>query len=515
MWIYSLYKKPKKWLLAFMISVVPLLGLSSFYLVTYWYPLWTYPKDFLISFALAFAWTWLGPYLILRWFEKFESFLNIIDGIPGSNNIGHTSYVHIRHSGYSQIISAIWVSAVAVILYLSSSQLDLTAFCLYGTNDINYWIFLICVSYVALETSVFFHLILYSTVVIKELVNNDMLMRTLLENTGKRLSISLIGDVISMTAIYFCSGFFFFPIMLLDAFSQAFAYFPSIVFFVLSLIFVVWGNYQITKNKGYRKDMDYCKKLLQEIFSRHLGDDSVSSEAMNAFLGRMAEYKRLSRAVLASEDMVSKLTGRMDVLSTQQSCFRTEMEKQQRIQWELEKKLEHLANCKTQAEGLRDVLKENERISQELAAIDLAQETMTELSTSIRDSFGLYLNKEASDLIEGITGGIYSSISVDENLNLFMNTPTKLVPVDQVSSGTMDQVYLALRLAAAKLIQHEGEKMPLIFDDSFVLYDDERLKTALNWLTKAFSGQMIIFTCHRREQEILKACGVQFHLVRI
>lgn len=65
------------------------------------------------------------------------------------------------------------------------------------------------------------------------------------------------------------------------------------------------------------------------------------------------------------------------------------------------------------------------------------------------------------------------------------------------------------------LIQHEGEKMPLIFDDSFVLYDDERLKTALNWLTKAFSGQMIIFTCHRREQEILKACGVQFHLVRI
>ena len=325
--------------------------------------------------------------------------------------------------------------------------------------------------------------------------------------------------MISLLLGLLCFGcgalFFFFPIMLLDAFSQAFAYFPSIVFFVLSLIFVVWGNYQITKNMGYRKDMDYCKKLLQEIFSRHLGDDSVSSEAMNAFLGRMAEYKRLSRAVLASEDMVSKLTGRMDVLSTQQSCFRTEMEKQQRIQWELEKKLEHLANCKTQAEGLRDVLKENERISQELAAIDLAQETMTELSTSIRDSFGLYLNKEASDLIEGITGGIYSSISVDENLNLFMNTPTKLVPVDQVSSGTMDQVYLALRLAAAKLIQHEGEKMPLIFDDSFVLYDDERLKTALNWLTKAFSGQMIIFTCHRREQEILKACGVQFHLVRI
>ena len=103
--------------------------------------------------------------------------------------------------------------------------------------------------------------------------------------------------------------------------------------------------------------------LLQEIFSRHLGDNSVSPEAMNAFLGRMADYKRLSRAVLASEDMVSKLNGRMDVLSTQQSCFRMELEKQQKIQWELEKKLEHLASCKTQAEALRESLKENERIA--------------------------------------------------------------------------------------------------------------------------------------------------------
>lgn len=327
------------------------------------------------------------------------------------------------------------------------------------------------------------------------------------------------GAIASLILGLLCFGcgaiFLFYPIMLLSDYAMTSSYLPSIAFFVPSLIFIAWGIYLVAKNGSYRKDMDYCKKLLQEIFSRHLGDNSVSPEAMKAFLGRMAEYKRLSRAVLTSEEMVAKLSGRMDVLSTQQSCFRTEMEKQQKIQWELEKKLEHLANCKTQAEALRDVLKENERISQELAAIDLAQETMTDLSTSIRDSFGLYLNKEASELIDGITGGIYNSISVDENLNLFMNTRTKLVPVEQVSSGTMDQVYLALRLAAAKLIQHDGEEMPLVFDDSFVLYDDERLKTALQWLTKAIKGQMIIFTCHKREQEMLKSCGVNFHLVRI
>ena len=56
------------------------------------------------------------------------------------------------------------------------------------------------------------------------------------------------------------------------------------------------------KNGSYRKDLDYCEKLLQEIFSRHLGDGTVSEEAMDAFLVRMAEFKRLSRAVRTSEE---------------------------------------------------------------------------------------------------------------------------------------------------------------------------------------------------------------------
>ena len=45
-------------------------------------------------------------------------------------------------------------------------------------------------------------------------------------------------------------------------------------------------------------------------------------------------------------------------------------------------------------------------------------------------------------------------MSIDENLNVFMNTPSRLVPIEQVSSGTMDQIYLAVRLAAAKLVQN-------------------------------------------------------------
>lgn len=293
------------------------------------------------------------------------------------------------------------------------------------------------------------------------------------------------------------------------------AYLPALVFFFLSLLLSTGSIWMFSKYGSIQKDMDYSQKLLQEIFSRHLGDNLVSSESMDVFLERMAEYKRLSRAVLTSDQMLVQLTKKMEQLQTQQSGFGEEIEKQQRLQWELEKKLEHLAACKTQAEALKDIIKENDRIAQEIAAIDLAQDTMTRLSTSIRDSFGLYLNKEASDLIYGITGGIYNSISVDEHLSVFMNTKTKLVPIEQVSSGTMDQVYLALRLASAKLMQKDKEAMPLIFDDSFALYDDERLHTALTYLSSAYSGQIIMFTCHKRESQVLTAAGIPYQLITI
>lgn len=106
-------------------------------------------------------------------------------------------------------------------------------------------------------------------------------------------------------------------------------------------------------------------------------------------------------------------------------------------------------------------------------------------------------------------------MSINQDLNIFMNTPDHLVPIEQVSSGTMDQIYLAVRLAAAKLVQADKDQMPLIFDDSFALYDDDRLKTALKWLSRAFQGQIILFTCHQREAQLLTANQVDFHYLTL
>lgn len=282
----------------------------------------------------------------------------------------------------------------------------------------------------------------------------------------------------------------------------------AVIFFIISLFI-------LQKDKEYHRLFDNTSSKLGALLARHLGDSAVSEDAMNAFRARMGEFSKLCDMVTQSEAEIRKFLEDLSNLQTKQAGCSEMIEKQQRTQWELEKKLEHLSNCKNKAKALKRTLAENDRIHDEIVAIDLAQETMADLSSSIRDSFGLYLNKEASQYITGITGGIYDSMSIDENLNVFLNTKTKLVPLENVSSGTMDQVYLALRLAAAKLLQGSGSGFPLIFDDSFTQYDDERLKTALEWLASAYSGQIIIFTCHRREAQMLRARQVEFQLIEM
>ena len=70
-----------------------------------------------------------------------------------------------------------------------------------------------------------------------------------------------------------------------------------------------------------------------------------------------------------------------------------------------------------------------------------------------------------------------------------------------MSRGTVEQIYFALRMAALNLLYEE--KIPVIFDDAFGCYDEKRLKSTLKWLSNQ-DRQVIIFTCQRREQEIIE-----------
>ena len=87
-------------------------------------------------------------------------------------------------------------------------------------------------------------------------------------------------------------------------------------------------------------------------------------------------------------------------------------------------------------------------------------------------------------------------------MDVKVNTPDRLLKLSQVSRGTADQMYFAVRMAAGEVFT-KGACMPVILDEAFAMYDDRRLFNTLKWLKKS-GRQVILFTCHRREEEMMK-----------
>lgn len=319
----------------------------------------------------------------------------------------------------------------------------------------------------------------------------------------------------------------------------------SIGLLVLCMLLFVWRLYANAARTGFLRE---TAAELSAMLTKQIGTAEISDDAMESFRTHMDELLRAEEELETHRTALAELSAELQNLSNDERRYDVELQKQNEKQTELEGKLQHLANVKNRAEMLKRTLDENDAISVEIDAINLAAETMTELQGSIQSSFGHYLNKEAGELIAGITGGVYDSMWIDQNLDIFMNTPGKIVPIEDVSTGTMDQIYLALRLAAARLIQGDTgaaastsavgagasasaagaqtstvsastgaveARLPLIFDDSFAMYDEQRLASALRYITEIHHGQILLFTCHTREQRILENEDVKFNLIEM
>lgn len=138
----------------------------------------------------------------------------------------------------------------------------------------------------------------------------------------------------------------------------------------------------------------------------------------------------------------------------------------------------------------------------EIAAISMAIDRICELTNGIYRQTGGMLNERASRILKEITAGRYDRIVMDETGEVRIHTPTRVLGLHQVSGGTMQQIYFALRMAAGEILS-EGRTLPVVLDETFALFDDERLEAALRWL-KQSGRQVILFTCQNREREILK-----------
>lgn len=159
------------------------------------------------------------------------------------------------------------------------------------------------------------------------------------------------------------------------------------------------------------------------------------------------------------------------------------------------------------SDGLRGQLKAvNNRISQledYYYALEIAQDALFRASTELQRRFAPKISKRAQELFSRITVGKYSRMTISDDLSLGAGAADEdtLRQAMWRSDGTMDGMYLALRLAVAEALTPNA---PLILDDALLRLDNKRLAEVMNILKEmAQDKQIILFTCQGREKEAL------------
>lgn len=138
---------------------------------------------------------------------------------------------------------------------------------------------------------------------------------------------------------------------------------------------------------------------------------------------------------------------------------------------------------------------------------ELMEESYEEMKSNIVPKFTKNLNEN----VKKFSNGNYSEVVVKDDILVKLNNG-EYVPIKKLSLGTIEEIYLALRLSMINELS--DEKMPIILDEAFAYFDDDRLSEILKFLAKV-DNQVIMFSCTKREYELLTENGIEFSFIKI
>ena len=199
------------------------------------------------------------------------------------------------------------------------------------------------------------------------------------------------------------------------------------------------------------------------------------------------------------------------VTEPEEQAIRRQQWNVDRLKQELGQKQTVLSNLQSEYEELCISMTEKDHLQEELDALSLAGETIQRLSVQMQSRIGDRLKQQMSKTLSSLTNGRYLQVNMDENLRIGLHTADEYVPLEQVSRGTIEQAYFALRMAAMDVLCGE-EELPVILDESFAFYDENRLEETLKWLAENRT-QVLLFTCQKREEEALSEMGIPYRKI--
>ena len=178
----------------------------------------------------------------------------------------------------------------------------------------------------------------------------------------------------------------------------------------------------------------------------------------------------------------------------------------------IEPKLENLSNLEEKLVDNKNRMLTLKKLN---SSMELVKEVLTNSYEKMKKSVTPKFTQELSNTISKITNGKYANIIPNDEQGLLVELDNgNYEPASKLSVGTIDQLYLSLRLSMVEELSEEN--VPIILDEVFAYYDDERLKNALVFLNeKCKNHQILIFSCTNREKEILEELKLKFNIINL
>lgn len=294
---------------------------------------------------------------------------------------------------------------------------------------------------------------------------------------------------------------------------------PMIYIYIAAAVLAVLGAVLFVMHGKAKKRAEEAAKARRCILNKYEAEDEAELEArVDEFFELYDEFvsaseneakaaKLMADARKAQENAESTALTDLDFSSGDSEAAqlsRELMAAQQRSDYisdrisEMRGKIQAMGDPLVIGSELSSMKAEHREISGEFDAISLAVDVLREADTDIQSRFSPVLGQTAANYMSLVTGGKYESILINRDFSAKTKADGDTVPrqTEYLSAGTLDLMYLAVRLAVCEMALPEDANCPLILDDTLVNLDNERTQQAMKLLEEiAKTRQVILFTC--------------------
>ena len=258
-------------------------------------------------------------------------------------------------------------------------------------------------------------------------------------------------------------------------------------------------------------------------------------EELSTVITRFTEYQRLQEKISETEAVLARIGAGTNLDTLVQQAADTDVDElpgkidglqrdiEKRINPEINKISQIIGEEKTRlaamdgsgkaaeiAEEMEQELTGLRRLSKRYSLLKLSSKILQQEIEKYREAHQDPVLKIASGYFSDLTMGSFTGLRTDVDDKggpiLVGLRPNNLrLTVEKMSSGTRDQLFLALRLATLEWRLEKNEPMPFIVDDILINFDDNRSKATLKVLADlSRKNQVILFTHHRQIVEAVK-----------